>query len=491
MTLRHRALDWLSAVLHRAPNAGPPAPPPRSGVHPELTRVAPGVGASIHRMRSAVDQQASELELLRRQAHTDAVTGLPNRRHFVGRLTAALADAGTPAAGLLILRVMHLEALNLRHGHDATDDLLAAVAEVLAAYPQRVPGAFAGRLNGSDFALYLPVAGVADETAATLLRALRASPAGTAAGSEMVIGGVDALAASGASEALAAVDEALAEAEAAGPFTVEIRSAASADDALPMGERAWRRRIEEALAEGRVALAEFPVQDAAGTLLYLECPLRVQLEPGGPFQVASRWLAMASRGRLLPMVDLAALDLALLAIERDGRARGVHLSTAALSSTGFVGEVQRRLDAHPEAARSLWLAVAEGPSLERALPRLREAAAAWRRHGVHLGLEHAGASMQSLPRLAGVGLDHLKVGARFVRGAAAEAAVRDFAGALVKLAHGCGWKVVAEGIDDARDLGALWSLGFDGATGRAVGAAGEPGEPGEDGEAGEEGAASA
>jgi EAL domain-containing protein (putative c-di-GMP-specific phosphodiesterase class I) len=69
--------------------------------------------------------------------------------------------------------------------------------------------------------------------------------------------------------------------------------------------------------------------------------------------------------------------------------------------------------------------------------------------------------------------------------------VRDFAGALVKLAHGCGWKVVAEGIDDARDLGALWSLGFDGATGRAVGAAGEPGEAGEAGEAGEEGAASA
>lgn len=467
MTWRHRALDWLSAVLHRTPQS--PATSAASRAADAAGRVQPPPKAAVPRVRTAVDRQASELELLRRQAHTDAVTGLPNRRHFVGRLGVALADAGTPAAGLLILRVLHLDALNRRLGHDATDDLLAAVAEVLAAYPRRVPGAFAGRLNGTDFALYLPVAGVAEETAATLLRALRASPAGHASGSELVVGGVDTLSTAGASEALAAADEALAEAEAAGPFTVQIRNAPATDDSLPIGERAWRRRIEEALAEGRVALAEFPVHDAAGALLYLECPLRVQLEPGGPFQVASRWLAMASRGRLLPAVDLAALDLALVAIARDRRPRCVHISSAALSSTGFVGEVLRRLDAHAEAAPRLWLAVAEGPSPERLLPRLREAAAAWRRHGVHLGLEHAGASMRGMPRLGSLGLDHLRVGARFVRGAATEAAVRDFAGALVQLAHGMGWKVVAEGIDDARDLAALWALGFDGATGRAVG----------------------
>jgi EAL domain-containing protein (putative c-di-GMP-specific phosphodiesterase class I) len=338
---------------------------------------------------------------------------------------------------------------------------------VLAAYPQRVPGAFAGRLNGSDFALCLPVSGVADETAGTLMRAIRASPAAAAAGIELVIGGVDGLVLAGASEALAAADEALAEAETTGPFTIEIRASAAGVPG-PIGERAWRQRIEQALTENRATLGEFPVRDATGTLLHLDCPLRVQIEPGGPFLVASRWLAMASRGRLLPLVDLAAIGLALAGIARDRRPRCVHVSAVSLASAGFVGEVQRRLDADPSSARQLWLAVAEGPSLERSLPRLREASAAWRRHGVHLGIEHAGASMQSLPRLAGMGLDHLKVGARFVRGAAADAPVREFAAALVALAHGMGWKIVAEGIDDARDLEALWSIGFDGATGRAV-----------------------
>lgn len=459
-----RAAAWLAGVFGRG--APRPGPEPASAAPPEGVRPAPA--APVQRLRGAFDSQAHELEQLRRQVHTDAVTGLPNRRHFVGRLAAALAEPGVPPASLLILRVLQLQQVNQRLGHEATDHLLAAIADVLAAYPQRVPGAFAGRLNGSDFALSLPVSGVAEETAATLLGALRASVAGAAAGVELVVGGVEALPAASAGEALAAADEALAQAEDAGPFCIEIRRGGGAAPAL--GERAWRVRIEQALAEGRAGLGEYPVLDAHGGLLHLECPLRVQLDVGGPFQAASRWLAMASRSRLLPVVDLAALDLALAAIANDARPRCVHVSASSLASPGFVGDVHQRLEAAAGACRGLWIDVAEGPSLERSLPRLREASAAWRRHGVHLGLEHAGASMQALPRLGSVGLDHLKVGARYVRGLAADAAVRQFAAGLVGLAHGMGWQVIAEGIDDLRDLEALWALGFDGATGPAVGA---------------------
>ncbi|MGS0759098.1 hypothetical protein ACVBEH_32575, partial [Roseateles sp. GG27B] len=43
------------------------------------------------------------------------------------------------------------------------------------AYPERVRGCVAGRLNGADFALWLPAPGVAAETAHALAEALRAS----------------------------------------------------------------------------------------------------------------------------------------------------------------------------------------------------------------------------------------------------------------------------------------------------------------------------
>ena len=85
------------------------------------------------------------------------------------------------------------------------------------------------------------------------------------------------------------------------------------------GARAWREMIAAALDESRVRLAAFPVVDAQGALIHLECPLRVQIEPGGDFHVARRWLAMAARNRLMPLVDLTAVNLALTAIADDGQ----------------------------------------------------------------------------------------------------------------------------------------------------------------------------
>jgi EAL domain-containing protein (putative c-di-GMP-specific phosphodiesterase class I)/GGDEF domain-containing protein len=437
----------------------PPGPPPQAVARPSA--------AIATRKRKHFDTQAEQVEALRRQVHVDGDTGLPNRRYFVGRLGSALGDVGPTGATLLILRVLHTEALRARVGDDAAGRMLTVVADVLSAYPQNVPGAFAGRLNEADFALFLPATGVAEETAATLLRTLRATPAAGAGGAELSVGGVDDLQAETAGAALAAADEALARAEMAGPFCIDIHMASPFDE-VPLGERAWRVRIDEALHEGRVGLAEFPVQGAGGRLLHLECPLRVQLDAHEPFREAKRWIAMASRARLLPRLDLMALELALGAGARDGRPRCVHVSAASLSTAGFVGEVQRRLEAAPAAARLLWLEVAEGVALERALPRLREAGAAWRRHGVRLGVEHAGASMQALARLDGIGLDHVKIEARYLRGLHAEAEVRAFAQGLLALARGMDLLVIAEGIDDAKDLDALWALGFDGATGPAV-----------------------
>lgn len=414
-----------------------------------------------------VARQADAAEGLRRLAHTDEGTGLPNRRYFLGRLTSALADQGAVGGSLLLLRVTNAELLAAREGPDAAVRRLEVVAELLLAYPQHVSGAFAGRMNHADFALYLPAPGVAEETAATLMRALRAGPVADSGGAEVVLGAIEGLASPVLGDALAAADQALAQAEAAGPFCVEVHAAHLAEEA-PRGERAWRARLDEALQDGRVRLAEFPVVGAGGQLLHLECPLRVQLDIAGPFVEARQWLPMAARARLMTRVDLMALELALLASARDERPRCVHVSAASLSTPGFVVEVQRKLQAAGLPAGLLWIEVADNLAITRAMPRLREAVAAWRPLGVRLGLEHAGASVQALARLAGLGLGHVKVDAKFVRGVATEPAVSDFAAALLRLVQDLGALAIAEGVDDPADWTALQRLGFDAVTGPAV-----------------------
>ncbi|MBE0549503.1 MAG: diguanylate cyclase, partial [Rubrivivax sp.] len=142
---------------------------------PELRQLTRSMNATVRRLREGVRAQAEQVALLQRQAHLDAVTGLPLRRQFVGQLQDQLNEPCATGSALVLVRVSELEMLNARLGHEATDRVLCAVADVLQTYVERVVGTLAGRLNGSDFGLSLPVSGVAAETAASIHATLAAT----------------------------------------------------------------------------------------------------------------------------------------------------------------------------------------------------------------------------------------------------------------------------------------------------------------------------
>ncbi len=433
------------------------------GRWPELRDLTRAMNAVVRRLREQVAAQAEQVVQLQRQAQTDGVTGLPSRAFFVPRLADLLSDARAPAASLLMVRVPELGALNERHGREAADRLLAAVADVLQTYAERVPGAVAGRVAGPDFALGLPAAGAARETAAAIQAAIAAAPAARLPGVRIVIAGCDGLQGMAAGAALAAADAALERAEATGECVVE----ETPDRGAP-GVRAWRGLVAAALDESRVRLGAFAVIDARGGLIHLECPLRVQLEPGGEYLVARRWLAIAARNRLLPLVDMAALDLALLAIGADGQPRCVHVAPRSLLSPGFARALLARLKSAGAAAASLsieWPELSEGSTPAAAL---REAVPAWRKLGVRVGVEHAGGSPRGLPALKEFGVDYVKVDSRHLIGVADDDAARNHVEGLVALIRGLGLQAIAEGVAEEKQLGLLWTVGFDGATGPGV-----------------------
>jgi len=441
----------------------------------EFRRLAAGTNAAVRRLRTLFDAQASQLEALRVQAQIDALTGLSNRRHFVAQLERALvvkadraANSDSPRRGsLLIVRLNKLESMNKRVGHESVDRLLASMSEVLLAYPRRVDGAFAGRLNGGDLALYLPVNGVAHETAEALRATLSVSLGAVDGAAEVAIGGVDRLPTGNVSEAMARADEALARAESVGGFAVDV---SDAGDEAALGEGEWRQRIANALAAGRFELSEFAVVDSSGHTLQLECPLRIRLTEGSEFAAAAQWLPMAARGQQTQRVDLAAADLALRAIARDGRARSVHVAAGSLADPGFAHEMARLLATTAAPARLLSIEVGEAAAVQGR--RWRDATQLWRPYGVRLGIESAGGSLHALADARVWGLDYLKVDGRFVRGLAKDASLAQYARQIATTAHGVGVAVYAGGVDDPLDLTRLWELGFDGATGPAIGTPG-------------------
>lgn len=434
---------------------------------PELARLSQAMNAVVVRLKTLFEEQSGQVELLRQQAHCDPLTGLSHRRHFMAQLNAALSsDEGSGAGVVYLIRLVDLTGINRLVGHRTTDALLQSLGHVLTEVSAGVTGAAKGRLNGGDFAVCLTESDVPLPEAANYADALRRAFAEQAVAATVVVGAVNWTRGMPLQQVLAAADSALARAEARGAFAVEVAEQPDARAAV-LGEDEWRRRLGAALAERRVQLMRYPLVDRQLMLVHYECPLRLQLEPGGDYEAAAHWLPMALRSGLISQIDETAVLLALDQIAADSLDRGVNLSPASLADSGFVPRLRAHLSAAPEAARHLWLEVAESAAVER-FELVRELCKQLRPLGARIGLEHAGERLARIEFLFEAGLDYIKLDASVVQGVAQDGARAAYVSATVSMLHGLGLQVYAEGVNEAADIQALRQVGIDGATGPAV-----------------------
>lgn len=100
-----------------------------------------------------ISDRARLMELLRKQASTDALTGLPNRREFLDFIKKEIAG-GAGDLSVFILDIDFFKAINDQHGHDAGDEVLCVLANVGASMMDG-KNLFA-RWGGEEFVAALP-----------------------------------------------------------------------------------------------------------------------------------------------------------------------------------------------------------------------------------------------------------------------------------------------------------------------------------------------
>lgn len=114
------------------------------------------VGVLVGFARPGAMESAEDRQRLVHEAHTDGLTGLRNTRAFNEDLAREIARAdrsGLPL-GLVLLDVDGLKAINDSKGHQAGDELIAAVSAAMVATLRS--GDMAYRIGGDEFAVVLP-----------------------------------------------------------------------------------------------------------------------------------------------------------------------------------------------------------------------------------------------------------------------------------------------------------------------------------------------
>jgi diguanylate cyclase len=127
----------------------------------------------LQEAQEAIRDLRSRLARAERNASTDSLTGIANRRGFSELLHGAVAEAARrrEALSLLMIDIDHFKAFNDRYGHHVGDHVLRLVATALASLPGGAKAA--SRFGGEEFAVILP--NVAIDNALALAERTRAA----------------------------------------------------------------------------------------------------------------------------------------------------------------------------------------------------------------------------------------------------------------------------------------------------------------------------
>lgn len=438
---------------------------------PEAQRAPQGLHVFI---RDITERKVAQTRLTH-QANHDALTGLPNRAHFLRATRDAIspqvgASAAVDGIAVLYLDLDRFKIVNDSLGHESGDRLLRAVARRLLT--ALADTGFLARLGGDEFGVL--VEGV-DDLAEVLHLADRVhrafSDAFTVGSQEMYSSVSIGIAVSwddstSATDLLRHADIAMYKAKDAG----RARSVVF-DEHLRDGIET-RLTLENALhrALDRNELQPWyqPFYDIEGsTITGVEALVR-WVRPGSPPETAASFIESAEEcGLVVPLgTSMLTRSCAQVATWRDAglfpeAARlHVNVSPRQVSHGDLTTTIATILDSTGLAPQCLCVEVTETVLLhdpDRSRLQLAELAES----GVGISIDDFGTGYSSLSHLRRFPLDCLKIDRSFVHGILHRSEDSAIVEATILLAHSLGVYVIAEGVESEGQRARLEEMGCD------------------------------
>ncbi|WP_298457438.1 bifunctional diguanylate cyclase/phosphodiesterase [uncultured Cellulomonas sp.] len=433
----------------------------------------PAVAGVVLTTRDVSDRHELE-DALRTQAFQDTLTGLPNRALFMDRLRAAEDACRTAAVpmAVLFLDLDDLKPVNDTLGHDVGDTLLRAVAARIQGCLR--PGDLAARLAGDEFAVLLAGAAGSRDAAGVGADIMRSLAQPVQLGDRQVQVSLSiGVASSGTSAAvelglLRAADIAMYVAKTTGKGRVEVFEGGHHAAQLELDR--LRADLHHALDAGELELYYQPIVALPGgtvtgyeALLRWNHPLRGVVSPQVFIPLAEDTGLIIRIGRWVTR-EATRQAAAWQRPGAPGLRMNINVSARQFQHPGFADDVADALTASGLDPHLLTLELTESllvqdaPLVAGRLRRLKEL-------GLRLALDDFGTGFSSLSYLRRFPIDILKIDKSFVDGIATSPEDRAVTGAIVQLGRTLRLDVVAEGVEDERQVAALESLGCPSAQG--------------------------
>ena len=438
----------------------------------------------IYVARDITERKRAERRI-RYLARYDALTKIPNRMQFQHLLQQSIARARRVGQGvaLLYIDMDRFKEVNDTFGHSSGDRVLEVLTERLTRVLSTET--VLGRLAGDEFALFVDgLSTDADEAGDQVSQLARTVL--DAAGAAFHINQQEVFLTVSIGIAFCPRDadnviDLIRNADAAMYYSKQNGGNTFAHYSQEMNAAAVERLMLRSKLRRAVERDEFVVQYQPkidlrdGRIVGAEALLRWRL-PGHGDIPPLQFIPMAEENNLISLIgewvlERVCLDLKLLrqSVRNPGRI-ALNLSLKQLRHAGFILNCRSLFERHEVQPQSLELEITESTLMadpRRTVELLTQLAAM----GLHLSIDDFGTGYSSLSALQQFPIGTLKIDQSFVRDLADDPADATLVRTIIDMGHGLGLQVVAEGVENIKQVQPLRHWGCDIAQGRLFGEA--------------------
>lgn len=434
----------------------------------EFKALVNAMNSLSNHIRKTVSEESARLDQLRLQINFDHISGLMNSEYFISSIDSRISHEEYFNQGVLVVsRLTNLATIDQRLGYQETNAFLKRIGSTLENECANRVSFFAGRITGTDFAIFSHTESDAYALGNQIKSLLEKIAPIQALHACFVTVSVVVNKSDKASKLIALSDSVLDEISHNNSHILHVINQHDVEVRTDISRAEWQRLLISALDNRRLKLAHYPVTTPQGKLIHNESPVRLQLDNEEQWIRAGEFITWAQQLHLMNRVDELVLETALHLLADGAEPIGLNFSASAICDKSFIKNAVALIEQYPQLGQKLYFDIPEQAAFDH-FSEFRQFCTRFKQLGCNVGIEHVSSRIARLGELHDVGLDYIKVDASVIQGIDINEANKTLLRGLCIIAHSIGVIAIAEGVQTVGEIEALKQVGIDGMTGPGI-----------------------